>query len=120
MRRGNRSMKKVAKGLIICVAILLLGALLWQAPWARELAVGALGKLGSPAAPWVRPFMHDPDPDVRQAAVTVLKQLGTGAVPALTRALDDADAGSRAEAAEALGFLGPAARDAVGPLTRVL
>jgi hypothetical protein len=91
-----------------------------MAPYGRERAVWALGRLGDARA--VEPLIacqHDPDEQVRKCVLLALADLGdTRAVEPLIACLKDRKWSHRRSATEALGKLG-AAR-ALGPLAACL
>jgi HEAT repeat protein len=67
--------------------------------------------------------LSDSNPRMRSLAAVALRQIGSGAadaIPQLIACLDDPVAFVRAPAADALGAIGPAARPAVGPLSKRL
>jgi HEAT repeats len=90
---------KLAKGVVVCLGLLLFAWLLWQAPFVREVGVEWLGKIGSPAVPVLRKALQDENHKVRGAAREALRKIGTDAVPPLVQALTDKDLGVRGDAA---------------------
>jgi HEAT repeat protein len=106
----------LAKCLVGCLGILLVGGVMYVMPLGRELTVIMLGKTGSVAVPVLRRALQDDDHNVQAAAIEALKKIGAGAVPSLRRALTDKDARVRAQAAEALGFLEGDGREALPAL----
>jgi HEAT repeat protein len=106
----------LAKCLVGCLGILLIGCIVYLSPLGRELAVVLLGKTGTVAVPVLRRALQDEDPKVQAAALEALKKIGAGAVPSLLRALADKDARIRAQAAETLGFLDDDGKEALPAL----
>src|SRR6266404_1451345 len=99
------AIQTIAKWLVGCLGMLLIGWIIYLTPLGRELAVSSLGKIGPVAVPLLRHALQDEDNGVRWAAHDALKELGTKAVPSLVHALQDKDARVRAEAADALSML---------------
>ena len=89
----------------------------------REIASGALGGIGAPAAPALAQVLSDADPSVRIEACKALAMMGPAAkeaVPALTAALGDDVIAVRQQAAIALGQIGNDAASAVPALIHML
>jgi HEAT repeat protein len=90
---------------VIVLGVLLIGWILWQAPFVRELVVGWSGRLGPRAVPLLRKVLNDSDNMVRMAAVSSLAEVGPDAVPPLLDTLREGSAAVRAESANALAYL---------------
>src|SRR5207249_10638914 len=99
---------------VAVLGVLLIGCLLYQAPFVREMVVSIAGWIGAPSVPYLRKVAsQDDDHKVRENAMRALQAIGADAVPSLTKSLTDADAEVRAEAARALLLLGDQAKEAV-------
>ncbi len=87
----------------------------------RQVAVGVLGRLSTPAsAKLLFQFLQADDPVLRRAAATALgRRAPAGAVPHLQRALQDTDALTRTCSAWSLGEIGAEARAAL-PVLKTL
>lgn len=109
----------LAKGAVICLGISLIGWMLYQAPFVRELLVAWSTKLGPIAVPFVRHAMADSDNHVRMAAYESMKEFGSSAVPSLIRNLEDSNTSVRTEAVRALMVLGPESKSALPVLVEI-
>jgi HEAT repeat protein len=108
--------KTLAKWLVGCLGIPLIGLIIYLVPMGRELTVGLLGKMGPVAVPLLRHALQDEDHRVQWAARDALRKLGPRAVPSLLRALTDKNARVRVEAVEALSVLDDDGKDALPAL----
>jgi HEAT repeat protein len=116
-------MKKqtLAKALVALLGVLLIGWLLYRAPWVREMIVAAAAELGAPAVPYLRKLaLRDENRHVQHRAREALQKMGAAAVPALIEPLADDDAEVRIEAAYALIHLAGDAQAALDPLIAAL
>src|SRR5260370_15279047 len=104
-KRQCRPRARLVKALVVLLALVLFGWMLWQASFVRELAVTWVGKAGAPAVPMLARALQDEDPQVRDAARTALLKIGADAVPTLIQRLSHADSDVKVAAAHALGIL---------------
>jgi hypothetical protein len=89
----------------------------------QEVAMEALGRIGTPAVPALTESLANPDAEVRMQAARTLARMGSDAkdaVPALLPLLDDPDERVRKAVGRALGQIGPDAAAAVPALVRKL
>ena len=115
------SWQTLVKVVVAFLGVVLIGWLLYRAPFVRELVVSIAGQIGAPSVPYLRKVAsQDDDHKVRQNAMLALRAIGADAVPSLTASLADADAEVRAEAARALCFIGQPAKESVPSLIEVL
>jgi HEAT repeat protein len=91
-------------------------------PDVRLFCVGALGKMGKPAARLLIPILNDRESAVRTKAAEVLGDLkAADAVPKLTTCLSqETDAGFRSTVVQALTKIGPEAKTAAPTLGKIL
>src|ERR1043165_726301 len=106
----------VAKIVVILLGVVLIGWLLWLAPFVREGVVMAAGKVGTPAVPFLRMALKDQDHKVREQAIIALRAIGADAVPSLVESLNDEDVSVRSQSAGALRILGLQATVAIPQL----
>jgi HEAT repeat protein len=115
------SSQTLAKCLVTLLGVILISGLLYQSAWVREIVVGMVAKLGSPAVPYLRHVLReDEDNKVRQTAHTALVEIGEDAVPSLAESLQDANPQVRRQAARALIVVGRKAQSAVPILIETL
>jgi HEAT repeat protein len=69
----------------------------------RQTAIGALGRIGTPAVPALLDILRDKEQTVRQAAVVALGQIGSDALPYVVELMRDKNPSVREPAAEVLG-----------------
>lgn len=104
---GRKVGSILAKGLVICLGLLLVGWMLYRTGWVREIVVGRLAGIGRPAVPLLRSALQDEDHKVREAARNGLRSLkAEQAVPSLIESLRDPDPAVRAQACAALQLFG--------------
>src|SRR5437762_2758393 len=109
----------LAKSAVICLGVVLIGWLLYQAPFVRELLVTWSTKLGPTAVPFVRHAMVDSDNYVRMAAYESMKELRGSAAPILAKNLEGPSAAVRSEAIQALMILGPESKGTLPVLVAI-
>lgn len=107
------------KGLVLCLAVIVLGWLLYRAPLARELTVRGAAQLGPRSVPLLRHALGDEDQGVKRAAAESLVDLGAACVPVLSESLTDRDPQVRAHSALGLSLLGVQGQAAVAALLPV-
>jgi HEAT repeat protein len=81
------------------------GWLLYQGAFVREMLVSLAGKFGPTAVPYLRHSLHDESNDVRRRAIETLREIGADAAPSLIDSLSDGDPQVRQDVAFALGLL---------------
>lgn len=89
----------------------------------QEAAADALGRIGSPAIPYLQQALRSGDPAAKKQAAEVLARMGSDAKPAvddLVALLDDPDPEVRKVAVRTLGRIGPEAAAAVPALMQSL
>jgi hypothetical protein len=94
------------------------GADRWTEP---EIAVDALGRIGTASLPALVELLHDRDERLRIASARAIAVMGPEAktaVPDLTAALSDPSADVRKNVMRALGQMGPAAAPAIDGLIK--
>src|SRR5262249_33445334 len=116
----RRRSQVLAKWLACLLGLVLIGWILYQAAWVREVLVGWAGHLGEPGVPLLRHALRDGDYKGSEAGATALRGMRGGAVPSLTKSLGSGNPRVRLEAAHALGILGPVAKDALPLLVEAL
>jgi HEAT repeat protein len=112
--------QRLVKWLVYLLAPLLLGVILYQAPFVRELLAASAPLLGERGVPFLRHCLRDGDNQVRIKAGTSLKELGPRALPPLRRSLKDPDPTVRSSSANALAVLGNDAREAIPDLIEAM
>ena len=84
------SAQTLGKVFVAALGIVLIGWLLYRAPFVREIVVSIAGWIGAPSVPYLRKVgSQDNDHKVRQNAMLALRTMGTDAVPSLTASLAD-------------------------------
>ena len=89
----------------------------------KEAAADALGRIGTPAIPYLQQALKSPDPEMKKQAAEVLARMGSDASPAvndLIVLLNDPDLEVRKVAVRTLGRIGPDAAAAVPALMQSL
>jgi HEAT repeat protein len=121
--RALRTLEKIGlkqEGVLAALAASLAGD---QNVGIRLDSLELISRLGPAAAPVTARLIgafRDPERDIRTGASKVLEDIGAKAVPALIEATTSTHNNTRHYALFTLGHIGPAARAAIGPLTKLL
>lgn len=115
-RKKRPRRHRLAKTIIILLAVGFFGWVLFQAGFVREGGAWVLGHLGPSAVPLLRSGLDDSDPKVVGACVDGLVRIGPEAVPPLVLSLEDENPRARAASARALGYMGAKAVDVSGAI----